>query len=74
MKTYNITKSVEFNMYPGSIGICVSGGADSALMLYFALKYSTSITHIFSLANQNKWLRNTHAAINVIGKCAEVTG
>ena len=61
-------------MYPGSIGICVSGGADSALMLYFALKYSTSITHIFSLANQNKWLRNTHAAINVIGKCAELTG
>ena len=74
MKSYNITDTVEFNVYADSIGVCVSGGADSALMLYFALKYSTSTIHIFSLANQEKWLRNTHAAINVISKCAELTG
>jgi hypothetical protein len=43
-------------------------------MLYFALKYTTSTIHIFSLADQEKWLRNTHAAINVISKCAELTG
>lgn len=74
MKSYNITDTVQFNVYPGTLGICVSGGADSALMLYFALKYSTSTIHIFSLANQEKWLRNMHAAINVISKCAELTG
>jgi hypothetical protein len=73
MKTYNITDTVEFNVYPRSLGICVSGGADSALMLYFALKYATFTTHIFSLANQEKWLRNTHASIDVISKCAELT-
>jgi len=74
MKSYNITDTVEFNVYPGKIGICVSGGVDSALMLYFALKYSTSTIHIFSSANQQKWLRNMHAALNVISKCAELTG
>lgn len=74
MQTYNISDSVEFNIYPGALGICVSGGADSALMLYFALKYSKTSIHIFSLANAEKWLRNTHASINVISKCAELTG
>ena len=74
MISYNITDDVKFNVYPGSIGVCVSGGADSALILYFALKYSASTIHIFSLANQEKWLRNTHAAIDVISKCAELTG
>jgi 7-cyano-7-deazaguanine synthase in queuosine biosynthesis len=74
MQSYNITDTVEFNIYTGSVGICVSGGADSALMLYFALKYSNSAIHIFSSANQKKWLRNTHASINVISKCAELTG
>jgi len=73
MKTYNITESVTFNVYPGTSGICVSGGADSALLLYFLLRYSTSTVHIFSLANQEKWLRNTHASIDVISKCAELT-
>lgn len=74
MKTYNITESVEFNIYPGTLGVCVSGGADSALLLYFLLRYTTSTVHIFSLASQEKWLRNTHASINVVSKCAELTG
>lgn len=74
MKSYKITDTVEFNVYPYTTGVCVSGGADSALLLYFTLMYSTNTVHVFSLANQERWLRNTHAALNVISKCAELTG
>lgn len=73
MKTYNITDTVEFNVYPGELGVCVSGGADSALMLYFLLKYAEQPLHVFSVASQEKLLRNTHAAVNVISKCTELT-
>jgi 7-cyano-7-deazaguanine synthase in queuosine biosynthesis len=74
MKTYSITDSLDFTIYPGNIGICVSGGVDSALLLYFTLKYATEHVHVFSLASQEKQLTNTHAAINVINKCIELTG
>lgn len=74
MKTYKISDTIDFNVYPGDLGICVSGGADSALMLYFLLKNTKTHTHIFSVASQEKHLRNTHAAINVISKCTELTG
>ena len=74
MKTYSITDTVTFNIYPGNLGVCVSGGADSALMLYFVLKYSTEPVYVFSVANQEKKLRNTHAAIDVISRCTELTG
>lgn len=73
MKTYNITDTVEFNVYPGTLGVCVSGGADSALMLYLLLKFSDQPLHVFSVASQEKFHRNTHAAINVISKCTELT-
>lgn len=74
MKTYRITNNIDFSIYPGGIGLCVSGGLDSALLLYFTLKYSTEHIHVFSLATQEKQLRNTRAAINVINKCIELTG
>lgn len=73
MKTFSITNNVEFNIYPGKLGVCVSGGADSALMLYFLLKFSDQPLHVFSVASQEKQLKNTHAAINVISKCTELT-
>jgi len=72
MITHNINNINTFNVYPGTTGVCVSGGADSALLLYFNLKYAISKIHIFSLANQKK-LRNSRLAINVISKCAELT-
>jgi 7-cyano-7-deazaguanine synthase in queuosine biosynthesis len=74
MKTYNIKDNVDFSIYPGGIGVCVSGGLDSALLLYFTLKYTEEPIHIFSLASQEKLLRNTHASINVVNKCIELTG
>lgn len=73
IKTYNITDTIEFKIFPGTIGVCVSGGADSALLLYFILKYSNVPIHIFSVAAKDKKMRNTRAAINVIAKCAELT-
>jgi hypothetical protein len=74
MKTYHIKDNVDFSIYPGGIGVCVSGGLDSALLLYFTLKYAEEPIHIFSLASQERLLRNTHASINVVNKCIELTG
>lgn len=74
MKLFKLIDEIEFRLYPGTPGACISGGADSAIMLYFLLKYSTTEVHLFSLASQKKQLRNTHASIEVISKCAELTG
>lgn len=74
MKTYDIIDGVTLPIPDMPIGISVSGGADSALLLYFLLKYTNNTLHIFSLASQQKRLTTTKAAIDVISRCAELTG
>lgn len=73
IKTYKVTDTVEFKIFPGTIGVCVSGGLDSALLLYFTLKYTTEPVHVFSFASQEKKIRNVHAALNVVNACIELT-
>lgn len=73
MKTYNIVDNVNFLIFNKPVGACVSGGADSALMLYFLLKYAENTVHVFSFASQQKKLINPKASIDVIAKCAELT-
>jgi hypothetical protein len=74
MTIYQIDENVEFEIVDGVIGASVSGGADSALMLYFVLKYTRQPVHIFTYVHENKMLRNPIASISVINKCADLTG
>lgn len=63
----------DFEIQDGINGITVSGGADSALALYFLLKYSETPVHIFTLACLGKQNTNARATVNIISKCAELT-
>lgn len=74
MPVYQIEENVEFEIVNGPIGASLSGGADSALMLYFILKYTNMPVHIFTYAHEDKMLRNPTASMSVINKCASLTG
>jgi len=54
--------------------VCVSGGADSALMLYKVLQNNKEHTHIFTYANNTLMLKNVTASTAVVNKCVELTG
>lgn len=69
----NLTNNISLEIPLQKIGVLVSGGADSALLLYFLLKYSKTQINIFSLACNNKFSANIKNSINVIHKCAELT-
>jgi 7-cyano-7-deazaguanine synthase in queuosine biosynthesis len=56
------------------VGICVSGGADSALLLYLLLKNTNSVTHIFTTASNQKARTSAIVSTNVIEKCIQLTG
>lgn len=74
MTVYQIEENIEFEIVDGAIGASVSGGADSALMLYFILKYTSKPVHIFTYAHEDKMLRNPTASIAVVNRCASLTG
>lgn len=73
MIRYEISNNIFFKIFDEPVGVCVSGGVDSALLLYFTLKYSTYPVHIFSFASQTKFLKNPMKSIQVVSKCAELT-
>lgn len=74
MTIYQIADNVHFEIFDTPVGACVSGGADSALMLYFLLKYTKHPVHIFTFANEEKFLKNPMVSIRVVDKCCELTG
>ena len=61
-------------LWPGSIGISVSGGADSAILLYILLKYTTRPIHVFTASLKVKNNSAPRSAFTVIEKCIELTG
>lgn len=69
---YNVC-NVELQVFDNINGVVVSGGADSALLLYFLLKFSTRKLHIFTLSSLHKVITNTKNSIDVVSKCAELT-
>ena len=73
MKTITIA-GVEVRIYQGPVGIYVSGGADSALLLYLLMKYSTDTIHIFTCASKQKQFASARVSLRVIEKCVELTG
>lgn len=55
------------------IGVLVSGGADSALLLYLLLSKYKSRVHIFSTSTGPRRIDIKHC-IDVVRKCSELTG
>lgn len=70
---YNVC-DIEFEVFDSINGVVVSGGADSALLLYFLLKYATNPLHIFTLSSQYKGTTNSKQAVDVVSNCAKLTG
>lgn len=64
----------ELIIYDQPVGINVSGGADSALLLYFLMKYSKHTIYIFTLDSEFKQNRNSIAAKRVVAECSRLTG
>ncbi len=52
----------------------VSGGADSAILLYHLMKHSKDKIHIFSLGTNDKRRLNLSVATQVVEKCIQLTG
>ncbi len=62
------------DIYDGNIGVMVSGGVDSAILLYYLMKHSNETIHIYTLASNLKYRRNAIIAPRVVEKCIELTG
>lgn len=73
MKNIELIKDVYLEIPNGPLGVLVSGGADSAILLYHLLQNTDSTLHIFSIANADKMFTTAKTCIEVIGKCAELT-
>ena len=58
----------------GPLGICMSGGADSSLLLYILLSNTKETIHIFTLASVAKARTSAMVSANVIEKCIQLTG
>lgn len=73
MKTINI-KDYQINIYDGSVGVSLSGGADSAILSYILMSHYTHPIHFFTVASKEKNLITVKHSTNVIKKCIELTG
>jgi 7-cyano-7-deazaguanine synthase in queuosine biosynthesis len=73
MKNIKISKT-NIDIHDGTLGISLSGGADSAILLYILMKHSNDPIHVFTCSSLEKNNIAPHIAINVINKCIEITG
>ena len=74
-----ISKSIDcagtnLDLHDGNIGIMVSGGADSAILLYYLMKNCTNHIDIFTQGSNLKYRRNAIIAPRVVEQCIELTG
>ncbi len=58
----------------GPVGVLVSGGADSAILLYVLMKYVTNTLHIYSSINVGIVTEQGPAFDNVVKECSRLTG
>jgi 7-cyano-7-deazaguanine synthase in queuosine biosynthesis len=65
---------VNIDIISGPIGVCHSGGADSALILYLIMKHASGPIHVYTCSSQQKHNIAPRIALNVILKCMELTG
>lgn len=73
MQTIKIN-DFSFDIHDGSLGVYVSGGADSTLLLYLLMKHATVPLQIFSCANGKTNYREPSNAMKIINKVVELTG
>jgi len=71
LDNYNLKKLFSIDK---NCAVCVSGGADSALLLYKVLQNNKNHTHVFTYANNTLMLKNVTASTAVVNKCVELTG
>jgi 7-cyano-7-deazaguanine synthase in queuosine biosynthesis len=69
-----IIENVEIPLVDGNIGVNLSGGADSSLLLYILLSNKQETLEVFTLASDLKGRISAKIAANVIDKCIELTG
>ena len=63
----------ELALPDGPIGVSVSGGADSAILLYFLMKHHKHKIYIVTVAARNKYLRSSKKSLDVVAKIVELT-
>ena len=63
----------ELALPDGPIGVSVSGGADSALLLYLLMKHHKHKIYIVTVAARDKYLRNPKKSLDVVAKIIELT-
>jgi 7-cyano-7-deazaguanine synthase in queuosine biosynthesis len=56
-----------------TIGLSISGGADSAILAYYLMKNLDSPVHFFIYASKEKQNRTINHSLAVISKCQELT-
>jgi 7-cyano-7-deazaguanine synthase in queuosine biosynthesis len=69
-----IIEQIEIPLFDGNIGLNLSGGTDSSLLLYILLSNKKETLEIFTLASDLKGRLTAKIAANVIDKCVELTG
>ena len=73
-KGYLLCGGVRLDLRNGPVGIMLSGGVDSAILLYYLMKYTTDTIHIYTTGSNLKFRRNSIIAPRVVEKCIELTG
>ena len=73
-KGYLLCGGVRLDLKNGPIGIMLSGGVDSAILLYYLMKYTSDTIHIYTTGSNLKYRRNSIIAPRVVEKCIELTG
>jgi 7-cyano-7-deazaguanine synthase in queuosine biosynthesis len=74
MKTINIS-GIDIDIHDSApVGITVSGGADSAVLLYTLLKNSVQPVHIYSFLSDTKGAVVEPYVDRVVAKCVELAG
>lgn len=74
IENIKITDNVYLPIIKGPVGLSLSGGTDSALLLYFLLKHKTDLLTIFTLSDINEKSLPAAQTPLIIQKCVELTG
>jgi len=73
MKTLTID-DFTIDIHDGELGVFVSGGADSALLLYILMQNVEAPLHIFSCANGRSNFREPINALKIVNQVISMTG
>lgn len=75
MKKVNLD-IVEVDIHTGPLAISVSGGADSAILLYILMSNMNAddALHVFSCSSKEKNNVSPHYTLDVVTKCINLTG